>query len=123
MNEFEKTNFSERLKTAAEAKQALLAKLKPKATVIDPQFAERAAERAAQKAAELEKVRQDRVDAKLAKKQAVIDAEEAVKASAEAIEAAALDAKRGERKERKALTKSEAKAKRDARYAARKSRQ
>ena len=33
-----------------------------------------------------------------------------------------LDAKRGERKERKALTKAEAKAKRDARYAARKAR-
>ena len=36
--------------------------------------------------------------------------------------AEALDAKRGERKERKALTKAEAKAKRDARYAARKAR-
>jgi hypothetical protein len=35
---------------------------------------------------------------------------------------AALDAKRGERKERKALTKAEAQAKRDARYAARKAR-
>ena len=42
--------------------------------------------------------------------------------SDEAVAAAALDAKRGERKERKALTKAEAKAKRDARYAARKAR-
>ena len=39
-------------------------------------------------------------------------------ATAEAIEAA----KRGERKERKALSKAEAKARRDARYAARKAR-
>ena len=47
---------------------------------------------------------------------------EAARLSDEAVAAAALDAKRGERKERKALTKAEAKAKRDARYAARKSR-
>ena len=40
----------------------------------------------------------------------------------ESIAAAALDAKRGERKERKALTKAEQKVKRDARYAARKAR-
>ena len=37
-------------------------------------------------------------------------------------EEAALEAKRGERKERKALSKAEQKARRDARYAARKAR-
>jgi len=41
MNENDKTGFAERLKSAAEAKKALLEKMKPKAAVIDPQFAER----------------------------------------------------------------------------------
>jgi hypothetical protein len=53
----------------------------------------------------------------------VLDAEEAARQADADVEAAALDAKRGERKERKALTKAEAQAKRDARYAARKARQ
>ena len=43
MNEFQKTGFAERLKTAAEARQALVAKLKPKPTVTDPRFEDRAA--------------------------------------------------------------------------------
>ena len=34
----------DRLKTAAEAKQALLAKFKPKPTTVDPLFAERGVE-------------------------------------------------------------------------------
>lgn len=118
MNEFQKTGFTERLKVAADAKKALLAKLKPKATVTDPLFEERAAMRAA----ELDKVRQDRAEARAAAKQAIADGEEAVRQRALDAEAQALDAKRGERKERKALTKVEAKAKRDAKYAARKAR-
>jgi hypothetical protein len=118
MNETERTGFSERLKAAAEAKKALLAKLRPKPTVM----AAEAPSRAGQKQAELERVRQERADAKAAKLQAAADAEEAARNTVEALEAAALDAKRGERKERKALTKAEAKAKRDARYAARKAR-
>ena len=60
MNQDERTGFSERLKTAAEAKKALLAKMKPKAAVSDPLFAERAALREA----ELERVRQERQAAK-----------------------------------------------------------
>jgi hypothetical protein len=119
MNEIQRTGFSERLKTAAEAKKALLANFRPKPTVTDPQIADRAAMRAA----ELERVRQDRIEAKAAKKQAAADAQASAQQAEEAIAAAALDAKRGERKERKALTKAEAKAKRDARYAARKARQ
>lgn len=118
MNEFQKTGFAERLKVAADAKKALLAKMKPKATVTDPLFEERAAMRAA----ELDKVRQDRAEARAAAKQAIADGEEAVRQRALDAEAEALDAKRGERKERKALTKVEAKAKRDAKYAARKAR-
>jgi hypothetical protein len=119
MNEIQRTGFAERLKTAADAKKALLANFRPKPTVTDPQIAQRAAKRTA----ELERIRQERADAKAAKKQAAADAVEAARQAEEAIAAAALDAKRGERKERKALTKAEAKAKRDARYAARKARQ
>jgi hypothetical protein len=118
MNEVQRTGYSERLKTAADAKAALLAKFRPKAAATDPQFAERAKMRAA----ELTAVRQERAEAKVARKQALAEAELAARRQDEAAAAAVLDAKRGERKERKALTKVEAKAKRDARYAARKAR-
>jgi hypothetical protein len=119
MTELPKTGFAERLKTAAEAKQALLAKFKPKAAVTDPLFDQRDAMRAA----ELEGVRHRRAEARAAARQATLDAQDAVRQQAADVEAAALQARRGERKERKALTKAEAKAKRDARYAARKARQ
>jgi hypothetical protein len=119
MNETQKTGYAERLKTAADAKKALLEKFKAKPTVTDPLFAEREAMRKA----ELEQVRQERADAKAAAKQASADTEAARQQAEADVVASALDAKRGERKERKALTKAEAKAKRDARYAARKSRQ
>jgi hypothetical protein len=118
MNEIQRTGFSERLKTAAEAKKALLANFRPKPSVTPADFQPRAARRAA----ELGRIRLERAEAKAARQQAVLDAAEAARLSDEAIAAAALDAKRGERKERKALTKAEAKAKRDARYAARKAR-
>ena len=118
MNQPLNTGFADRLKTASEAKKALLAKFQPKPTVTDPQFAERAAQRAA----ELDKVREDRAQAKAAAKQAQADTVEAARLAEVALADAALDAKRGERKERKALTKAEAQAKRDARYAARKAR-
>jgi hypothetical protein len=118
MNEIKRTGFSERLKTAADAKAALLAKLRPKPTVTAPDFQPRAETRSA----ELAQVRQDRADAKAARKQAAEDAAAAAILAEANSAAAVLDAKRGERKERKALTKAEAKAKRDARYAARKAR-
>jgi hypothetical protein len=118
MNEIQRTGFSERLKTAADAKKALLANFRPKPTVVAADFESTAARRTA----ELEQVRQARADAKVARKQAADAAVEAARLADENTVAAALDAKRGERKERKALTKAEAKAKRDARYAARKAR-
>ena len=49
-------NFSDRLKTSAEARKALLSKFQPKPTVVAPE----APNRAAQRAAELEQVRADR---------------------------------------------------------------
>ncbi len=111
--------FSDRLKRAAEAKQALLAKLRPRPTVTDPM----ALSRAALKTRELVEVRAKRAEARSAKKAAALQAVEDAKILEAAQAATALEAKRGERKERKALTKAEAQAKRDARYAARKARQ
>jgi len=118
MKQTDRNNFSERLKTAAEARKALLAGFQPKPTVVAPELPDRSA----RKASELQQVREDRVEAKRLRKEAVAEAEAAARAAEEEIAAAALDMKRGERKERKALTKAEAKAKRDARYAARKAR-
>ena len=107
MFEPKKAGFSDRLTTAAEAKKALLAKFKPKPTVPAADFKSREEIRNE----ELEAVRAARAEAKAAARQAILDAE-----------LAELEAKRGERKERKALTKAEQKAKRDARYAARQAR-
>ena len=102
-----KTGFAERLTAAQEAKKALVAKLKPRPTIVAPVFESREEI----KARELAAVRRARAEAK-----------EAARLAALAREQALLEAKRGERKERKALTKAEQKAKRDAKYAARKAR-
>jgi hypothetical protein len=119
VKEFDKTGFAERLKAAAEAKARRLARFKPKAAVTDPLFDQRDA----MKAAELDQVRADRGEARQAAKDASAAVEAAVVQATADAAAADLDAKRGVRKERKALSKAEAQAKRDARYAARKARQ
>lgn len=118
MNDRLKTSFADRLKTAAAAKQELLAKLRPRPTLIDPQHAERDDLRAA----ELQGVRQERTAAKSAKRQAAADAVLDAERTQAAAEEAVLEAKRGERKQRKALSAAEAKTKRDEKYAARKAR-
>ncbi|WP_269714685.1 DUF6481 family protein [Caulobacter sp. NIBR2454] len=118
MNDKLKTGFVDRLKTAAAAKQALLARMRPQASQVNPQHDDRAE----LKAAELAAVREERATARAAKKQATAEAEQAVLDAQAAADEAALTAKRGERKERKALSNAEAKTKRDARYAARKAR-
>jgi hypothetical protein len=110
MNDTKGAKLADRLKTAAEAKQALLAKFKPKAAVVDPLFAERGVE----EAAELKAVRAERQAVRAVKKQA---------AAVVAADAAAVADQRAERKRAKAPTEAEAKDKRDAKYAARKSRQ
>ncbi len=102
-----KTGFADRLTAQAEARKAMLAKMKPKPTVVAEDFESREVVRERELAA----VRQARAEAK-----------EAARLEAEAKELAALEAKRSDRKERKALTKAEQKAKRDAKYAARKAR-
>jgi hypothetical protein len=118
MNDKLKTGFADRLKTAAAAKQALLEKMRPKPAQIDPLHAERADLRAA----ELDAVREERAAAKAAKRQAAADAEIEIQRAQVAAEEAALELKRGERKQRKALSAADAKAARDAKYAARKAR-
>lgn|SRR5688572_15700783 len=107
MSMFKQTGFSDRLSTAEEAKKARLAKFKPKPTVSDPEFESSKEARAAELAA----VRQARVEAKAAAAEAKAAAEQAM-----------ADGVKRARKERKAQTEAEAKAKRDARYAARKAR-
>jgi ABC-type amino acid transport substrate-binding protein len=109
MNETKGAKLADRLKTAAQAKQALLAKFKPKAAVVDPLFAERGVE----EAAELKAVRAERQAVRAVKREA---------ADAVVAEAAAAAGERAERKRAKAPTEAEAKDKRDAKYAARKSR-
>jgi len=107
MTTIKQTGFADRITAADEAKRARLAKFKPKPTVADPDFQSSKETRAA----ELEAVRQARVEAKAAAKEA-----------AEAAQQAVADTVKKARKERKAQTEAEAKAKRDARYAARKAR-
>jgi len=118
MKDLKGSAFTDRIAAAAEAKAALLAKLKPKPTVTAPQ----GETRAATKQAELKAVRQARAEEKEAARVAAADKAAAVQAGIVADEEAALAEKRGARKERKQLTKAEAQAKRDARYAARKAR-
>lgn len=107
--------LADRLKAAADAKRSLLGKLQVKPTQTDPLHAERAAMRQAHFA----EVRVERAHAKAAKKQAADDAAAEVLRAQAAAEDAALALKRGARK---ALTAVEAKAKRDAKYAARQAR-
>jgi len=108
MSQLKNTGFADRITAAAEAKKAMLAKMKVKPTVQDPNFEQRHAEREA----ELERVRAERAAVK-----------EAARLEALAKEEAILAEKRANRKERKALSAAEQKAARDAKYAARKARQ
>jgi hypothetical protein len=102
-----KTGFNDRIAAAEEAKKTRLAKFKPKPTVAGGEFVSSKEEREA----ELIAVRQARLEAKAAAVAAAVEAE-----------ANAADDVRKARKERKARTEGEQKARRDARYAARKAR-
>ena len=104
-----KTGFNDRIAAAAEAKKAMLARMKPKPTVTDPNFVDRET----RKAQELEAIRAQRQ----AEKDAAKAAQEAkrlaeIEARAEAAETE-LEAKRRERKERKAAAKEEARLKKE----------
>jgi hypothetical protein len=121
MKNTNKTGFSDRLQTAAEAKKALLAKFTPKPTVVDPAVFEREA----QKAAEISRAREERTRLAAEAKQAAAAAEQAARdaeAARAAEEIAAAEAAVAEEAERKIQVEAAAKAARDARYAARKAR-
>lgn len=108
-----KTKFSDRQADAAEAKKALLAKFKPKPTVV----AENLEAREERRAAELEAVRQQRAQEREAAKKAREEAELAARRAAEEAELAILAAKRDNRKERKAFEKATAQQRRASKYA------
>jgi hypothetical protein len=107
--------FGDRQQTAADAKKALLAKFQPKTATatVDIEAVKAARE------AERERVRQERAAAKEAARLAKIAAEEAKQAAAVDAEQAGVDAKRQDRKDRKALLKLEAQKKREANQAVR----
>jgi len=115
--------FTDRLETAAKAKQALLEKARQKDPANDPEFAARQAARIAA-AREREERETERRNAKLAE-HARVKAEREAEAARKAAEAAA-EAERirvGKRLVSKpVLSEAEQKALRDARYAARKAR-
>lgn len=107
--------FTERLSTQAEARKALLAKMKPKPTVR-PEVFETTAQK---KARELEEVRARRAADKEEARQRAEDAEAARREAMENDEQLQLELKRQERKDRKAAAKAEARAKREAKAAQR----
>lgn len=101
--------FADRLSAQAEAKKALLAKFKPKATVTAP---EGALTRDQIKAQERESLRQARADEKARQEEERRAQQTQRAASALAEVQAALEAKRAERKDRKAAAKEEARLRR-----------
>ena len=109
-----RTNFADRQADAAEAKKALLAKFKPKPTVT----AESPVDREAKRQAELEAVRATRAAERDAAKRTREEAAAIARKAAEEAEAAALAAKRDSRKERKAMERATAQAKRAERFGA-----
>lgn len=125
MNSPNEKSFSDRLSTAAKAREAMLARARAKSPLNDPEFAKRQAERVAREAA-----RQARAAERQAAKQAEIERLAAEKA---AVEIARLEALRLAEEEKAAAKRAEMeklatllvdqKAARDARYAARKARQ
>lgn len=107
--------FNERLSAQAEARKALLAKMKPKPSVR-PEFFETTAEK---KARELAEVRARRAVEKEEARLRAEEAEEQRRLALENDEQAQLELKRQERKDRKAAAKAEARAKREAKAASR----
>ena len=100
-------SFSDRQAASAEAKKALVAKFKPKPTVVDPQFEDRRLQREL----ELEEVRAKRTSEREAKRH---------ESARKQAERHALEAEIAEAMELELRAKQ--KAARDARYAARKQR-
>lgn len=115
MQEPKRSSFNDRLNAAAEAKKARLAKFTPKPTVTDPDFKSRDERRQS----ELAEIRAAREAEREAIRLAQLEAQQAVQQATIEAELSELETKRAERKERKALLKAEARAKREARSAER----
>jgi hypothetical protein len=98
------TEFADRRSASMEAKQAMLARFKPKPTVT----AAAPVDRNAQKLAKAKALREARDAEKEAKRIAREAAEAVARAEQEAAEQAALEAKREERKARKAAERTDA---------------
>jgi Family of unknown function (DUF6481) len=113
MSGFKEVNFADRQKAAQQAKQNLLNKFRAQPGQDDPEVAKRRAERQAI-AANRERLRQEREAAKAEQKRR----EDEVAAA----EAARIAREKEEEAARQAELEAEQKAKRDARYAARKDR-
>ena len=105
--------FNDRLTAAADAKKAMLARFKPKPTVV----AENLVDRATRREQELEAVRMARAEEKEKAKLERAAAEEAARMARMADEQAMLEAKRSQRKERKQLEKMDSQSRRAARLA------
>jgi hypothetical protein len=103
--------FNDRLTAAADAKKAMLARFKPKPTVV----ADNLVDRDARRQQELEVVRAARVEERERQKTERAASEEAMRASEQERERLALEAKRADRKERKQLMKMDAQGRRAAR--------
>lgn len=118
-----KDTFGDRLSTAAKAKQALLERARAKAN--DPGLAERQAAHRAVAAEREERLAKRQAEKKAAEERAAAEraAAEAAKREADRIEAERLEAERIAEADRLVAEAAEQKAARDARYAARKSRQ
>jgi hypothetical protein len=109
--------FTERLSAQAEARKALLSKMKPKPTVR-PEVFETSAQK---KERELAEVRARRAAEKEEARKRAEEAEEQRRLAMENDEQLQLELKRQERKDRKAQAKAEARAKREAKAAVRRS--
>ncbi|MEX2616273.1 MAG: DUF6481 family protein [Alphaproteobacteria bacterium] len=135
MKNFE-PDFADRQTTAAKAKQALIRKAKAKNPANDPEYAKKQAERRALNISRAAEQRNrdterkariaERNAAKLAEKTAkaeALAAEEAARVAALKAEQDAIEAEIAERERQEIELAAKQKAARDARYAARKSRQ
>ena len=113
MKQLANPGFNDRLTAAADAKKAMLARFKPKPTVV----AETIVDRETLREQEREAVRRARVEDKERQRVERAAAEEAARMALLQDEQAQLEAKRNERKERKQLQKMDAQSRRAARLA------
>ncbi len=108
MKQLANPGFNDRLTAAADAKKAMLARFKPKPTVV----AETLVDRVSLREQERDAVRVARVEEKERHRTERAAAEEAARVALLQDEQAILEAKRTERKERKQLQKMDAQSRR-----------